>query len=334
MSSMKEQRVDFIDLAKGICILLVILGHVGYNINLPGLNAMRMPLYFVLSGLFFKNYGGFIFFIQKKFNRLLIPFLFFYLVSYLLYYCFDLLYPGLITTDATGIMDVFTQRQYFNGPIWFLLCLFWVNILFYLISLKKSEWIRAILVFFIGGIGILLGKHNIFLPCVLDISMTALPFFYFGFILRKTPILYPNKLDRFNLLFAVCLYGVVIFLGGLFQYPTIGFHYNSISGNIVVIFILALASVLAVLLLCKRIKYLPFVSYFGRYSIIPLCVHHLIYRPVHLFFDRIGVNEYGVFLTGIITILICWACIPICIKVIPYFTAQKDLISIANDSPQ
>lgn len=53
-----KQRIDFIDLAKGVCILLVVLGHIGIPISLPGMNSMRMPLYFILSGLFFKDYGG------------------------------------------------------------------------------------------------------------------------------------------------------------------------------------------------------------------------------------------------------------------------------------
>ena len=43
---------------------------------------LRMPFYFTLSGLFFKDYGGFRT-ILKKVNRLLVPFVFFYTLSYL-----------------------------------------------------------------------------------------------------------------------------------------------------------------------------------------------------------------------------------------------------------
>ena len=58
LDSSKKERLHYIDLAKGVCITLVIVGHTGLSITIPGLDAIRMPLYFILSGLFFKDYGG------------------------------------------------------------------------------------------------------------------------------------------------------------------------------------------------------------------------------------------------------------------------------------
>lgn len=50
---MGKVRIDFIDLAKGVCIVLIVLGHTGIAVDYPGLTLMRTPLYFALSGLFF-----------------------------------------------------------------------------------------------------------------------------------------------------------------------------------------------------------------------------------------------------------------------------------------
>ena len=47
-----KKRIEFIDLAKGVCILLIILGHCGVAVDYPGLTAMRTPLYLTLAGLF------------------------------------------------------------------------------------------------------------------------------------------------------------------------------------------------------------------------------------------------------------------------------------------
>lgn len=58
MQTTVKKRIDFIDTAKGVCIILVVLGHSGIPIDFVGMNSMRMPLYFILSGLFFKDYGG------------------------------------------------------------------------------------------------------------------------------------------------------------------------------------------------------------------------------------------------------------------------------------
>lgn len=81
-----QQRIEFIDLAKGICIILVVLLHIVPSANIPELRFIRIPLYFILSGLFFKDYGSFRNFLKKKVNNILIPFLFFYVVSYLILY--------------------------------------------------------------------------------------------------------------------------------------------------------------------------------------------------------------------------------------------------------
>lgn len=49
----KSERIEFIDLVKGVCILFIVVVHVGIILDIPKIDAMRVPLYFVLSGLFF-----------------------------------------------------------------------------------------------------------------------------------------------------------------------------------------------------------------------------------------------------------------------------------------
>jgi len=60
----QKKRVEFFDLAKGFCILLVVIFHITehYKLEMPAsdmLKSMRLPLYFFLSGCFFKTYNGF-----------------------------------------------------------------------------------------------------------------------------------------------------------------------------------------------------------------------------------------------------------------------------------
>lgn len=82
ITTLEKKRIEFLDLAKGICILLVVWLHV--DVDTPRdiyLSAIRMPLFFFLSGMFFKEYDGFLTFLKKKTNKLLIPFVFFYLTT-------------------------------------------------------------------------------------------------------------------------------------------------------------------------------------------------------------------------------------------------------------
>lgn len=92
--------------------------------------------------------------------------------------------------------------------------------MFCFISLKiKNEWLRGVLVFGIGGIGVLLGTYHLFLPCYIDSAMSALPFFYCGYLLKKTPLLYPNIYDKYNALWIVLFYGVALCIARWFDDP-------------------------------------------------------------------------------------------------------------------
>lgn len=233
--------------------------HCGFPINIPVWEIERTPLYFVLSGLFFKDYGGWVNFLVQKTNKILIPFLFFYLLGNLAYYLIQWLVPNVLITEAGGFGDMFTNRQFFNGPIWFLLCLFWCNVIFCTITLYiKSEPLKIAVVCLLGFVGWYSGNVlNLFVPLFFDVALTALPFFAFGYYLKRTPLLFPNRYDRYNLLFALLFWTVAFVL-------TRKTHFR-----------------------------LPFVSYFGRYSIIPLCVHHMIYRPVKVVLNHCNISEWG-----------------------------------------
>lgn len=160
-------RIEYIDLAKGICIFLVVLHHVEgrMDVHLPFdeyLRVCRMPMYFLLSGIFFKPYKNFCEFVIKKTNKLLVPFIFFLILSDV---CFNLLLKlykhglnGLNMYDwSLGFYNFFSEKI-INVPIWFLWCLFVLNILFYLVYLfvEKMHWNRTIVLFiafFIGYVG-------------------------------------------------------------------------------------------------------------------------------------------------------------------------------------
>lgn len=321
----QTQRIDFIDLAKGICIFLVVIGHCGAPIDIPGYEIVRMPLYFILSGLFFKTYGGLKQLSIKKINKILIPFIFFYILSYAAFYAIKYTAPQYLITSARGILDLFDNRQFFNGPIWFLLSLFWCNIYFCLIAtFFKKDSARIVIITLLGFIGWYLGDKNIFVSLFLDVAMTAMPFFALGYYLKKSNILYPNKWDKYNLLTAFAFWGISFILTSTTHYR-LSLHYNGLNG--ISTYFIAISSVLSILFICKSIKRLPFFSYIGKYSIILLCVHHMIYRPVKVLLHATGVEiiDNG-YMIAAVTLLLSTLCIPLCIKYIPWFVAQKDLI--------
>ena len=78
---MSRQRIPFIDFMKCMCIMLIVMYHIDhdfFNRILPNLNnalqAFRLPMYYFISGIFFKRYGGFADFTRRKVNNILVPF--------------------------------------------------------------------------------------------------------------------------------------------------------------------------------------------------------------------------------------------------------------------
>ncbi len=332
----EKNRIEFIDLAKGFCIILVVFNHIHKPFDAPYMLAdcfkmFRMPLYFFLSGLFFKTYEGFDGFMKRKTNKLLIPFVFFFLLT-------SCLLPNAIAVwkgqpvDISLFWSFFTPEFFPNFPIWFLLCLFELNIIFYIIYLIAEKCgqhhilVMSILSFLIGGIGYTLGHQRINLNMFLDSAMSALPFFFIGFVTRKyTHILEKGKLDKWNIPMAVALMSITYIFAHHIDYSTNKFT----NVSFLTVYGCGLTGVFAVIFLSKAIGRLPFISYIGRYSIMLLCTHFLIITPLNGKLREMIPSEWTIIIINLVITLALYAIIiPFMKRFMPHVTAQKDVIKV------
>lgn len=317
------KRIEFIDLAKGICVLLVVLYHMPnlLNTDIPGRAALTIPFYFILSGLFFKNYGDLGNFLERKINKLLIPYVFFLIIGIAV----SSIVYNVRPFPIDFISPMFSNKQ-INVPLWFLCSLFIVNVLFCIIQLViKNKYVIAICVLIYGSIGYILSMHNIYLPYYGTQALNGLPLFYTGYLIRKTPLLYKNKYDYLCLPLAVVLLGSAMFYCFMLgETPCILFYANKFFGEIISIYIVTLSMVLGMLFLCKYIQWLPIVSYIGRYSIITLGMHMIYCLYSNAILTKYGYSEITGIPCYIYTVFMCWITIPFLIKYVPWFTAQKD----------
>lgn len=74
-----NQRRRYIDIAKGLCIALIVLRHSPGGHDYLWLIHLTIPMFFFLSGIFFKESDSLTVMLRKKTNKILIPFLFFIL---------------------------------------------------------------------------------------------------------------------------------------------------------------------------------------------------------------------------------------------------------------
>jgi len=327
-------RIPYIDLAKGICILLVVLNHLSIGGYFSGddypmnyiFAQVRMPLYFILSGLFFKDYqGGIREFLLRKVNRILVPYVFF-----LMLYKSAAWFVGRVTSiDVTdpGITGIWS-------PLWFLLCLFWMNVLFSATYYTVKHFIEEPLLrdITLGACVLLTGVAGYYVGNVslyFGTAMTSLPFLWLGYLLNKRLKFFSLKI-RWE---AALLMGLLLL--GVLHFTYMGknlFFRNSYSNPLAILYLTGLMGTVGILLLSRVVRWLPVVSYVGRYSIIVLCTHMAAMKAVR------GIDIYFIgnqfpapgLLNSIVVFSLTVACCVVCCwvlsKYLPWFTAQKDLI--------
>lgn len=340
-----KKRIEYIDLMKGICIILVVMNHSGvmryvdfgsnfFWMMLSG----RMPLYFFLSGMFFKNYGSFSDFFWRKFRMLVVPILVFAPLGAIIIMSVPWQpwsYDGLTRFS----MWVGHVTRFTNGPLWFLRALFVASLLMYgLYNVAERGVVGVLSVIVISvvisGISVCLSinclpsmdvvNKKIFLRCGLFHAMALFPYFLAGFFAVRLGVL---KLNRSNLkvTVSVAIVFLISFVAGsvLIDAAHIGWArlvFFTPTYSIAVSPWVAIIFVWSASFLVQRV---PFVSYVGRYSIIVLVTHY----PLVMSLSAFGLNPWLILL---IVLSILPFVIRLCVRYIPWACAQPYNKSLKN----
>lgn len=147
MSSISNKRIKWIDIAKGIGIYLVVLGHLNVGYTVSFLQQFHVPLFFFLSGYVYSlnTKQGIRKFVIKKIKQIYVPFVLFGIAFVMLHNM--LISCGVYSTEAGSMY--FTQPYDMKGyliaamqllvmkrpeisiyPYWFLRYLFIAAILY------------------------------------------------------------------------------------------------------------------------------------------------------------------------------------------------------------
>ena len=330
--TVKKQRIEYLDFMKGMCILLIVGQHISPESIYGDCNHMlmsfRIPLYYFLSGLFFKTYDGFSDFLRRKVNNILVPFAFFYLMACgLAIVCSDVLHLdrlGLIgdTWEWKYLLDPFYLNDYhYSVALWFLLSLFWVNILYYLLQkVIKGVWIYVAVVA-LSVAGWLMARGGVMLPMMLDTALVALPFFVLGREVKTHGGLEKHSYDKWGL---VVLLPVLVILY-LFA-EKINIHVRMLP-NYFMLYLMPFMAIISLFWFCKNLPHIPVITYIGRYSLVVLGTQSIILGPVRsVVFKLLGESYGSCWLVLLAMVLLELAIIPIMIRLFPKFTAQEPLI--------
>ncbi len=316
-----KPHFDFIDLIKGVCILSVLYFHTIPD-STPALSIIRMPLYFFLSGIFFSIYDSYKTFIIKKANNLIIPFIFFFSTSLICSICI-----AYIKKDYTDleIHNIFDEHLSINTPIWFLISLFEVNIIYYCISkLTSKSTIQTIIVAFISLTSFYLSLKHINLNIYIDTSFSALIFFHFGSIIKRYNFRFHTS-SKFDIPISIFLLTIFIYLANLLK--SISLLNNDIGNNYLLYLASTITGISFLFFFCRRINRINAINYLGKYSIIILGLHYPLMKIIFHFFN--WEIQYGLWVY-IILILLFYPLIYLIKHIIPELVAQKPLLPIVN----
>ena len=109
-----------------------------------------------------------------------------------------------------------------------------------------------------------------------------------------------------------------------FTATPLGMRTINYPGNFVQVYLAAFAGIFAIMLLCKKVKKAPVVTYLGRFSVITLGIHGpllFFLRPLVSHFLH---NEWAQSIVLLLlTLGVCLLLTPLIVRMIPRFAAQK-----------
>lgn len=194
---MTRERFDYIDIAKGIGILMVVWAHimiVGWTHRV--IYAFHMPLFFFLSGMLFQRdkYPSFEKFVSKRTKRLLIPYVIYSIVTWAFWAIFKYIRHEEVDSYMMPLLQTVISQgsgafMVHNSALWFVPCLFLVEILYFHLC-KLGKWWCLLGCFGCSFLSFFLGRTYgeswwFSPPWNADAALIALPFYGVGNVLAK-----------------------------------------------------------------------------------------------------------------------------------------------------
>lgn len=328
------KRIEYIDYLKGLSIIWVVWYHTTHPEFVD--YSFRIPLFFFISGIFFRPYPIKKFF-KKKINTLVIPFIFFYLVYYIFYITLWFFkYKNLQDFDFTCILQLFnTFKGYenfiINPPLWFICALINLQILLYLsIKIFRKKLHITLFALIITSLGVLY-SFEIPTPFMFGRSLNYFIYYTMGYLIGSNisslVCNFKNSSKSKLLLFTSLL--IVVFCVILKQFiPQTEDDFIKLI-NYIEIFAIIVSLMYLFSWIYKYKIFSPF-KFFGVNSYIVLGMHEIFhtvnYILIRNIFGEVTIT-LGIIQT-IITLIILWPTIIIFNKYIPYLVGKKPILTI------
>lgn len=330
---MAKKRVEYIDYIRGLCVTWVVWYHTTHPEFVDF--SFRIPLFFFASGVFFKPYPWKKFW-RKKFNQLIVPFIFFYLLYYIYLIALNALkYHNFSSFDYSCIFQVFgtyTVNGTFvvNPPLWFICALIDLQIMLYVASrVIKNKWLLLGLAIIVSTLGLVYIQH-IPTPFMIGRSLRYFVYYVSGYLFGKSLVAQLDiKASQIKILaISVAILASTLLIKNSY---TFSLYEHELLDCIEIYSIILLLFVLFKNTYRIPILY-PF-KYFGLNSYIVFGMHEIYHTTIRIILQ----NLYGEvtitlgIIQTLITLLLLWPTIWLFNKYIPVLVGKKDLIKVPSE---
>lgn len=266
----ETKRIEALDIAKGIGIILVIIGHMSSSYLRNWIYSFHMPLFFILSGICFKTekYPSFLPFLKQRVRTLAIPTLALYFIILLL-------------ETLTGIKGFDLQQQLKGvhpGVLWFLITLLFSELLYFPLSKLTVLW-RIPLLFVLVSTGVFFARNHItaFFDLTNIFFSTAL--YGLGNLFSSSipsALEHIKQLNKYIIISSTTVAFVIPLLLITTYKEAFDLASNFIPSPVVLYTLSAVTCTFAVITLSTIIPFQKLLKFFGRNTLILLAFHPLI----------------------------------------------------------
>lgn len=340
-----KKRVEYFDVAKGIGVFFVLLGHLQgpeffqfSPLIIPmceWIFSFHMPFFFIISGMLiaYKNETEKEFkdIAKRRFRGIMIP-----------YYWFSFFY-------MTVVVAAFIKKQILIGTVWlnlwYVLSTYGMNVLWFLPALffgellfikeiqKLGEKIAAVVFAIQGTIGFIIasllrkGNYNTtikeglhqfataltrpFIACV----FIAIGYFAYKYIINKKDITKTSQNTDTNIGKSIQINGkeigiaiVLLIVGVSFVWVNHGVDFRSmVFKNVFTYFVCSLSTSFGIILLCKNVKPFMLLKFWGINSLVFMATHGSETVTYHAMRLAMWANQYLTTARGYIcyAIIVC-----------------------------
>lgn len=234
---MSKSRQDYLDIVAGILIIFMVYHHAFPNSSLDVWGSrflfFYMSWFFFKAGVFFRKEFALKDVFLKSARRLLLPFVVFSVIGQVVYAIELTVLNNLHMNFVTNtILDIIKTGAIFgNGPLWFLLTLFFVRILY--ASLCKMVRLLWIIPSFFGFFAFIFYHFEITTPLYLGNTCLGAFFFGLGTLLKNMQYKIP--------IFIACS---IVYLVTVSFLPTLGSFVNNNSESYIWWIVASLAGII------------------------------------------------------------------------------------------